>query len=772
MLNKPRVLRILSTFPALGILLVAASVQPASAATPSPHLNYQGVLRDGTGAPISGAYEMIFRFFSAGSGGDEIFTDGHLYMTMAGPVVVDDGLFSVTLGDGVTADGSGPGSYTDLGQVFRDYGVVWMEIQVGAETLSPRVEVKASAYALNASNLEGKPASSFLDISATDQSKAAALTLSNGSAEVTLPYYSSGIRASGIYDGGMFFHGTPSSYTDQAVLAHGGSGVGGFGQLSGGYFADLTGLSAAWLGYQYLESVGVIAVGDEGGRFHTRLDNNTRVDLAGPTPRSGTYGISAQGSEYAGEFINTLIDSSAYVADVWGVEALGSYLNLAGAGSFRDSVYTGHVQLARGDFGVVAYGADTAGVFRHGTEAGWDNWAHLADGTSAIIGMGAKNFVQNHPYDPGEEIVYSSLEGDEVGTYTRGSARLDKGVARVRLGETFAWVTNPDVGLTAVATSRGAAVALGIESLSTTELVVRGPDGAPDVTFDYVVQGLRAGFERSSVVRPRRGDAPVPPMTEHLAIYTARPELQKFSALDRFSAMPTAPHDPNGIDLSRGDALVAAIGVADMNAPPSPRRTPLTQAHEAQWVATHAGRSLEAADALTPGIVPAPRSVPVPPGLSPPVWPETTVDADSPPEQSAPATPPGPPPRDPRSLTVTLPVADRVEAGDVIVNDWARPGSFVRAREAGDPGVVGIIAGEPGARYTDVAPVALAGTVVLCRVDATDIPIETNDLLMASSLAGHAMRAGANPAQGTVVGKALEPMAGGTGLIKVLVMSR
>ncbi len=54
----------------------------------------------------------------------------------------------------------------------------------------------------------------------------------------------------------------------------------------------------------------------------------------------------------------------------------------------------------------------------------------------------------------------------------------------------------------------------------------------------------------------------------------------------------------------------------------------------------------------------------------------------------------------------------------------------------------------------------------------TEIPIEANDLLMASSLAGHAMRTGENSKQGTVIGKALEPLREGTGVIRVLVMSR
>src|SRR4029453_11578682 len=62
---------------------------------------------------------------------------------------------------------------------------------------------------------------------------------------------------------------------------------------------------------------------------------------------------------------------------------------------------------------------------------------------------GTKSFLQNHPYEKDLSIYYVALEGDEPGTYTRGSGRVSNGVVRVPLGETFAWVTNPDIGLTA-----------------------------------------------------------------------------------------------------------------------------------------------------------------------------------------------------------------------------------------------------------------------------------------------------------------------------------
>jgi hypothetical protein len=66
-------------------------------------------------------------------------------------------------------------------------------------------------------------------------------------------------------------------------------------------------------------------------------------------------------------------------------------------------------------------------------------------------------------------------------------------------------------------------------------------------------------------------------------------------------------------------------------------------------------------------------------------------------------------------------------------------------------------------------PVSLMGKVY-CKVDAQYAPIEVGDLLTTSPTPGHAMKA-ADPlkAFGTIVGKALRPLAAGKGLIPILV---
>lgn len=62
----------------------------------------------------------------------------------------------------------------------------------------------------------------------------------------------------------------------------------------------------------------------------------------------------------------------------------------------------------------------------------------MGQGFSSTYGNGLKNFVQNHPGDPELVVVYTAIEGPEAATFTRGTARLRDGEARIALDETFA----------------------------------------------------------------------------------------------------------------------------------------------------------------------------------------------------------------------------------------------------------------------------------------------------------------------------------------------
>jgi len=281
--------------------------------------------------------------------------------------------------------------------------------------------------------------------------------------------------------------------------------------------------------------------------------------LAGDDGEGRDKGIIAQGSKVGGQFYDTNGTGEARLAYSdpdeyhYGIWARGYY-----GGYFETSEAEGSKAWVGNRFyGVSGHGAWGGGYFVDLNDAGW---AEVGSGSSKIYGNGSVHFVQNHPVEPDRVVVYTAPEGDEVATYTRGTARLVDGEARVPLGQTFQWVTNPDVGLTAHLTPRGQAVPLAVVSLSTDELVVQGPaDGPQDVVFDYLVYGLRIGFEETSTVQEKRREAYIPSMRETRERYAKHPELRQYTAMDRFERMQQDVGNVSSVDRRASGALRNAI---------------------------------------------------------------------------------------------------------------------------------------------------------------------------------------------------------------------
>lgn len=118
-----------------------------------------------------------------------------------------------------------------------------------------------------------------------------------------------------------------------------------------------------------------------------------------------------------------------------------------------------------------------------------------------------------------------------------------------------------------------------------------------------------------------------------------------------------------------------------------------------------------------------------------------------------------------------------VDPGTVVVT--SHDGAVKASEHAYDRCVAGVISGAGICRPALVLnrqpegdghlPVALAGRVY-CRADADYEPIAVGDLLTTSDTQGHAMKASdATKSFGAVIGKALQPLAAGRGLISLLV---
>ena len=120
---------------------------------------------------------------------------------------------------------------------------------------------------------------------------------------------------------------------------------------------------------------------------------------------------------------------------------------------------------------------------------------------------------------------------------------------------------------------------------------------------------------------------------------------------------------------------------------------------------------------------------------------------------------------------------EKVEPGTVMVID--SEGALRPSDQPYDKRVAGVISGAGNFRPGIVLdkqessnnrmPIALLGKVY-CKVDASYVAIEVGDLLTTSPTPGHAMRVD-DPfkALGTIIGKALRPLADDRGLIPILI---
>ena len=134
-------------------------------------------------------------------------------------------------------------------------------------------------------------------------------------------------------------------------------------------------------------------------------------------------------------------------------------------------------------------------------------------GTSSFYGVfasgrlgasGTKSFVQPHPTDPSKTVQFICLEGNESGTYFRGSTRVLNGVAEIEIPKEWQEVTAAE-GITVVATPTSGFAMLCVTTRTRERIVVRG---SADVEFDYIVNGVRRGFAKYEPYEENRGFRP------------------------------------------------------------------------------------------------------------------------------------------------------------------------------------------------------------------------------------------------------------------------
>ncbi len=188
-------------------------------------------------------------------------------------------------------------------------------------------------------------------------------------------------------------------------------------------------------------------------------------------------------------------------------------------------------------FGVIGYTNSNSdgvgGVAGYTYQSGQCSLAAAASGylayktsggtTYAVYGIGntgatgTKSFIEPHPTDASKEIRYVSLEGPEAGTYFRGSGRTVNGSAIIEVPESFRMVT-AEAGMTVVVTPTGDLAQIAAISKSLDRIVIRS---SKDVTFDYVVNGVRKAFQDFQAIAENDDFIPLGPKDNRFFAFPA-----------------------------------------------------------------------------------------------------------------------------------------------------------------------------------------------------------------------------------------------------------
>ncbi len=229
---------------------------------------------------------------------------------------------------------------------------------------------------------------------------------------------------------------------------------------------------------------------------------------------SGVVGLaSGPTTRFAVEGQNAADDPAATTYGVYGF----SNGKLPGDNGRSRGVY-GYAQSARARgvygyaTGLVASPTDEAcGVYGSGAT---NIYGVYSDGD--LGASGTKAFLQPHPHDPSLAVRFVCLEGNEAGTYFRGTAQLVNGTAEIPIPESWR-LCSADEQITVQVTAVGGPAVLFVAEKSRERIVVQG---SPDVAFDYHVNGVRQGYETIETVLPNgffRPDVRGVPYGRHLS---------------------------------------------------------------------------------------------------------------------------------------------------------------------------------------------------------------------------------------------------------------
>jgi hypothetical protein len=375
----------------LSVLIILVFLASLSLAEIPRLINYQGMLTDNSGEPLSGDFDLFFRIYNAPSGGDKRWEENHSVVS------VSEGLFNAILGS------QSGGIYLDFSEEY------WLEIEVNNDTMPERLQFTSVGYAYRSSvadyALETTPGSGsnwHVDNSVLYTNEYWGIARGGGAGNVLYgdsahTHVNLGVACTTGTNGANHYHcivggGKLNSATDDYTTVGGGvenRATGWGATIAGGYWHLANGQSTTIGGGEgdtASADYATVAGGynnratDYGAAVGGGYDNLVSGDHA--TVSGGSYNsASSYGATVSGGSSNAASNDRATVSGGSSNTASGEYATVGG----------GYSNLADTAYTTVGGGYDNTASGNRATVGG-GHW-NSASGPNATVGGGFKNLA-------------------------------------------------------------------------------------------------------------------------------------------------------------------------------------------------------------------------------------------------------------------------------------------------------------------------------------------------------------------------------------------